>query len=758
MKKFMVLITMLSVVSAGVAAVPSYTLFSDNFNRADNHDIDAEATGMGGLLAPLTLVEMGDDVVFPIQSGTGLPNTGLTRIQANQLYQAAGPNASTLYVDHNFVDSQITAADGMRIGLTITANLGNGTTGDFFCGFGVGNTLTECQTTWLDHNGTGFRGQNVGATQAGTSDLWVGWSPANGGTIQVFKNGPTAAGGYNYALVKNLGLTAGDRLELELYFDDFADNSPVTAYILWNGKIIGTEHFNWDADGVLENYIGINARQGNGFVVDDLAVEAIYNDRAADPVPADQSIDVPTGTVTLQWTPGKDALGNLNANIGAYYVYVADNLAGTEPNFIAYEEIPAGTTAYDIAVDFDQTIYWRVDQGLLENGTVTGPAEPNTIVGLAWSFETLKSVPVIVTPPSSLLVEAGQPAQFSVSATSLTPVQYAWFKTADGVIDTPDDDVLMGTAADLMWTSVSASDEGYYFCRLINDSGEASAVYTPVVMLGVVRQVAHWTFDSADFVDGLYQDISGSGHHAEPNVVPGAFVDGVSADKTGQAVDWAAQPLAVADAGDWAPSAYTGQFTFSGWLKWAGPNASWQGVLANRINPTTANFYVEIRKDNGNIQIGSPHFGSGDLIGTNLPVGQWVHFAISAAPGGITLYMDGMPVASRIPARDIPFAVLPVYVGALGRTEAGVLSNPFNGVFDDVRVYNRAFDQYEIADLYYSVQEKPLCLNPENVDLQFDVAGGGIDGDQPDCRVDLADMAALSASWLNCGLYPQEDC
>jgi hypothetical protein len=749
-KKFMVLLMAISMASLSAAAVPSHTLFSDNYDRADNHDIDAEATGMSGLLAPLTYVEIGDTIV---------PNTALTRIQSNQLYLAAGSNASTLYLDHNFVDSEILAADGMRVGYTIKSNLGPHTTGDFFCGFGIGNTLTECQNTWLDHNGTGFRGQHVGAQRAGTSDLWVGWSPVNGGTLQVFKNGPTVAGGENYALVTQLALTGNDRLELELYFDDFNDNSPVTAYIVWNGTVLGIEHFGWDADGLLENYLGINARQGTGFVVDDLAVEAIYNDRAVSPVPADGSLGVPAGPATLQWTKGKDASGNPNALVTQYYVYTTDELVGSEPNFAGYEIVTS--PSLQIALDYDQTIYWRVDQSVLNNGIPSGPQDPNTIVGSVWSFETQKSVPVITSQPVSVIAEAGQPAQFSVGVESLTPAEFAWYRTLDNSTATPEDDVLMGTATDLAWTSPAVSDQGYYYCKITNDSGEANARFTAVVTLGIAREVAHWTFNAADLIDGMYKDETSEGHWAEPNIVPDAtvFVDGVMPLKTAEAVDFAVQPLAVADAGDWAPSAFTGQFTLSAWVKWSGPNGGWQGILANRVSPSQANFYIEIRQDNGNVQLGSPHFGSGDLQGSNLPVGQWAHLAVTGGYGiGINIYIDGMLAASRTPARDIPFEVLPVYVGALGRTAAGVLNNPFNGAFDDVRLFNTAFDQYKIADLYYGISEKPLCLNPDNLDMQFDIAGGGVNGDQPDCRVDLRDMAALTASWLNCGLYPQDEC
>ena len=68
---------------------------------------------------------------------------------------------------------------------------------------------------------------------------------------------------------------------------------------------------------------------------------------------------------------------------------------------------------------------------------------------------------------------------------------------------------------------------------------------------------------------------------------------------------------------------------------------------------------------------------------------------------------------------------------------------------DDVRIYNYAKDKFGVADLYYDVTEIPLCLNPGNVNLVFDVAGSGANGDQPDCRVDLMDFAAFSGDWLN---------
>ena len=238
-------------------------LFTDSFDRPDNNNISISSVGMSGLAAPMIYVERGDALV---------ENDALTRIFDNALRLADGPNASTLYLDHNFTNPEFLAAGGMRIGLSIVSNNGTLAGIDSFVGFGVGNTLTECQNIWFDYNGVGFRGRVN--NYAGTSDFWVGWSPAEGGSIQVYKNGPTSHGGQNYDAVTGVTLSGNDRLELRLSFDSFQSGSVVTAIVLWNSEIVAVDSFAWDYDSA--NYIGINARQNNqGFTVDDLTIEAV---------------------------------------------------------------------------------------------------------------------------------------------------------------------------------------------------------------------------------------------------------------------------------------------------------------------------------------------------------------------------------------------------------------------------------------------------------------------------------------------------
>jgi hypothetical protein len=485
---------------------------------------------------------------------------------------------------------------------------------------------------------------------------------------------------------------------------------------------------------------------------------------AHEPYPGDNASAVAINAA-LTWKAGLNPvdLTKVNPNIKKHYVWMSSgnpadpNLAVIGSVDVTNYDDPSADGFFTATLSQDNVYFWAVEEALGNGqGGVYPAGDPNNLFGPVWKFEAIKSTPVITANPVNTIVPLGQTGQLTVSANSLSPLQYAWYKSADNANNTLENDVLVGSEADFALLSANASDEGYYYCAVYNDSGIERAVRSEVAQLGVARKVAHWTFDAADIVNGRYQDISGTGHHAEPNVVPtgASFVAGVN-DKTAQAVDFTVQPQTVAQAGEWAPAAFTGQFTLSAWVKWAGTNGAWQGILSNRIVSTQANFYIEIRQDNGNVQIGAPYFDAGNLVGPNLPVGQWAHLAVTAGSEGFVIYINGMPVAQRIPARAINQDIYPLFIAALNRnTTTGLLASPFNGIMDDVQIYNYAKDRYAIADLYFDVLETPLCLNPNNVDLRFDVAGGGVSGDQPDCQVNLLDFAEFAGTWLNCGYYP----
>ena len=193
-----------------------------------------------------------------------------------------------------------------------------------------------------------------------------------------------------------------------------------------------------------------------------------------------------------------------------------------EPNFVGVSPIVVPDTEdpvqYHPALslnDTDKIYFWRVDESIRVNGIPTAPDDPNTITGFVWSFETIKSVPIITSQPTNVLTEVGQTTEFSVSVTSLSPASYHWYKTTDKTIDTWT--MMFWRGRTKFWSlPVQAADEGYYYCKVINASGEQNAAYSTVVKLGVKLGGpldAGW----ADYVDGLPRQQRRS-HHAEPNL------------------------------------------------------------------------------------------------------------------------------------------------------------------------------------------------------------------------------------------------
>ncbi len=66
----------------------------------------------------------------------------------------------------------------------------------------------------------------------------------------------------------------------------------------------------------------------------------------------------------------------------------------------------------------------------------------------------------------------------------------------------------------------------------------------------------------------------------------------------------------------------------------------------------------------------------------------------------------------------------------------------YDGIIDDMRLYNHALSPTDVALLYSAVRggfcvDKPL--------LDYD----------DDCKVDLADFAVFIQSWMECGIFPE---
>ncbi|MEM7315012.1 MAG: hypothetical protein AAF497_17840 [Planctomycetota bacterium] len=240
----------------------------DDFTRADNEDIDADTSGMSGMLAPLSYIEVGD---------TNLSLPGLTNIAGNALSLADGPNMSVFHLDRNFVSDTTT---NISVSLDLLSNDGNADQlGERFVGVGFGATQSEAEGAAFDHNAAAtspaWKGHQNGTTDgSGFADFFVAWErtggdPDTAGQIAIWRNGIKGMVFDNAGAFYEIGST----LTVGLSFADFSAGSTVTADITYGDVALGTETFTWDNTN--QNYIGIAARQNQqGWSVDNLMIEA----------------------------------------------------------------------------------------------------------------------------------------------------------------------------------------------------------------------------------------------------------------------------------------------------------------------------------------------------------------------------------------------------------------------------------------------------------------------------------------------------
>lgn len=453
---------------------------------------------------------------------------------------------------------------------------------------------------------------------------------------------------------------------------------------------------------------------------------------ATDPIPGNGETAL-NSLNQLSWT-------NTEPNDPVNGVISCDVYIGTtEPNYAEVDygltKIAAGTTDTTVTIPFalsPRTYYWVVDSH--DSSSV-----PSYLgIGAVWRFN-ITSAPQITGDPVDQIKLLGQSAEFAITVESTTTVTYTWYQSADKVIG---DDTPVGTDSPILTlNNVSRMDEGYYYCKAVNDSGEANAAYSAIVRLVVQRQVAHWTLDS--LVSGQYEDSSGEGHHADPNNTNVTFVDGVNAAATNQAVLFNANSFA--SAGTWNPSYLSGEFTISFWMKWDGSTGEYQNIL-RKMDTWAADdmmWQLGVSSDNAVNIISS---GGGGAYADSPAVGEWEFAAVTFSNGSATIYLakDGdinftTSTADFTQGTDVDAAI---YLGgSAGGTQL------FNGTLDDVQIFNYVKDPIAIADLYNEAVAQDFCLR------QYGSSEFNLDVNN-NCRIDMADFAEFAKSWLDCGLYP----
>ncbi len=325
----------------------------------------------------------------------------------------------------------------------------------------------------------------------------------------------------------------------------------------------------------------------------------------------------------------------------------------------------------------------------LQNLRIGAGPEAQILLALSWSpvsdaSSTARVRPavgssglVIVTAPVDVRVSPAQTATLQMTVQSAGLPTAEWFKVAapeDIRMDATDPNLYMEVvtlqratykvAFSILCTDFH--DTGQYYCRIHSSSG--GVLDGPVVNLYVQGLVAHWTLDNADYRDGSHQDDVG-GYAAVPEGTPmfDAGADGQIQGAVAIAARGGGARVASFD-----PTAGTGQMSLSFWARSSDTSAVardlWVGEDPNQAVVTAS---ARFKTD-----------------------GAWQHICVVLDGTMARLYTNGILRGQGAYALSQSIAAT-LNIGSAGGGEAF-----FNGMLDDLRIYNMALNPTEVATLF----------------------------------------------------------
>jgi hypothetical protein len=444
---------------------------------------------------------------------------------------------------------------------------------------------------------------------------------------------------------------------------------------------------------------------------------------ASIPNPMHRATEV-DANVVLSWEPPfQDAPAEYTVNIAPWGQDMTSAVVAT--NSYAPAGLKPGTT-----------YRWRVD--ISEPNDLPGGV-PTLREGTEWLFTTASIK--ITEQPSLASVPAGSDVTFSVTAESTFPLSYQWRKDGE---DLPGEE-----ASTLSLSAVGDVHEGIYSCVVSTDFDSVESSGAALGIDDPDRRVAYWS------LDGHTQDMSGNGYHliADPDGNSG-FADSVR-PALGQAAmfDGAADSLIqldpnfpVGDALNWQPG-----ITVACWIK-SNIYDTDKGFII--FQPPAGNDDVDMRYDEAGAS------GGGDAVlkmGVTTTAGilqletlsmsqatDWQHVVMTWEKGGrIRGYLNGLEsgyTAQSGAANALLTGFEHVILGRGGKdtTEA---TTGWNGLIDEVYIYNYAFTPADVLEFYWLQTGQPgevTCLPG---------TGGPMDLNG-DCVVNILDLIMFVPEYL----------
>jgi hypothetical protein len=264
------------------------------------------------------------------------------------------------------------------------------------------------------------------------------------------------------------------------------------------------------------------------------------------------------------------------------------------------------------------------------------------------------------------------------------------------------------------------------FCGLVvmsqNSDTPCTATFGSVSIDCMSRLVAYWSFDEGH--GAIAHDSSCHGMDGTLNGDP-QWKEGLPG--LGTALDFDGEGDFV-DCGNDLFFDLTDQITVAAWVKIRTVSEDWTSIVNKGLTAWRLETLYNTRRIHFAV---TEHYVNSDA---EIPAGEWHHVCGTYDGSDICLYIDGKqdpenPAAYR---GELGTNTNNLFIG---RYSGSFSSGEWDGLIDEVRIYDYALSADEIIKL--------LCINPPPGDL---------DGN---CIVDFSDLAIFASNWLAC-TFPWE--
>lgn len=309
--------------------------------------------------------------------------------------------------------------------------------------------------------------------------------------------------------------------------------------------------------------------------------------------------------------------------------------------------------------------------------------------------------PAITNQPVSQTCLQGSTITFSVTA-GPAPVTYQWEENGHPLSNSAN--VSGANTATLTLNNVTTASSATYSVIVSGPYGSISSSPATLTVFYVppadsIQPMAWWLLNEG--TGNTAYDYSGNGHNGTLN----SGVSWTSAGYSGNGAYFNATSLSLITINNPFTLSSSSSWTATMWVN------RWESRSASTLISGTADA-LKLEQYNESSQVGYTYYTHADYTMPYVtPLNTWIHLAFVGTSAGVSLYTNGVLVTSLAD----PVAL---NAFALGCDNYATYSDYLDATLDDVRIYNQALTQGQIANIYAYGRINPIptvtLMSPTN--------------------------------------------